>query len=170
MGTATVLAPEAAAAAAAALCTGWEVPASISMAQLAQGAAAAGSIITTVSTHPLGVAALAGAAVVVAGDEEMKDLRCWEKILHINEDGYERPSGFNDDKIEFHRKHGILLHELTRHCEMFKNDNGHVILKNAYGEHFGFSVSLFVPAGTAKEGPIAGINVVVVHATLVSLK
>lgn len=103
------------------------------MGELATVVGGATTLVTSSINHPLGMAGLAGGVVVVAGDEEMKDRRCWEHVLHIDE-AESAPPGFDNNKIDFHRKNGMLLHELARHCEVLKNDAEHLILKNAYGE------------------------------------
>ncbi|CAE6476838.1 unnamed protein product, partial [Rhizoctonia solani] len=85
--------------------------------------------------------------------------RCWEHAV-----GSTHLDGMEDDKKEFHAKHGMFLPQVADCCTLFKSeDDGKIILRNGHGEYFAFSISLIGPAGTHDEGPNATHDVTVVH-------
>lgn len=100
-----------------------------------------------VAVGPAGwlVAGVAGAAglVVVAGDEDLVDRRCWQQIILPGAGGEGSKSAFSnsvnsaddaehepiDNDIDFHNEHGMLLSQVLLHTEAFKsNDDGRFIV------------------------------------------
>jgi len=95
--------------------------------------------------------------IIVAGNAEMEKPCCWERVLNSNE--------LSAREAEFHKEHGILLNDLAKHCELFRDKaDDKVILRNKKGECFAFSVSLVVPADKAVKDKTSAHEVLVVHA------
>ncbi|KAG8888378.1 hypothetical protein FRB98_007773 [Tulasnella sp. 332] len=163
MGTATILTPAAAtvgavtlvaetaaaagavAGAAGAGATGWAAASTLGAGILASHRLAIGLIGAAVAGPGGWVLATYGFAVgmiIVAGDADMEKPCCWERVLNSKE--------LSDREAEFHKEHGILLPDLAKHCEIFRDKaDDKVIFRNKKGEHFAFSVSLVVPADKA---------------------
>ena len=94
----------------------------------------AGVIAVITATGPVGwvmagMMATVG-TVVVAGDEELLDFSCWQHAI-----GSDAVASLDDDKVAFHKEHGMLLSQVLEHCEMLQaEDDGRLILKNEAGE------------------------------------
>ncbi|MCJ1421093.1 hypothetical protein MMC32_007455 [Xylographa parallela] len=149
MGTAAVIGPAAAVAAAANAVAGAVGVPALGAGVLAPLVAPA---LAMGAAGPLGWVAMAGGIlsgiVIVAGDEEMRERCCWEDVLRIHETGGSKPESALDEpeavsmpesKIEFHRQNGMLLQDLASHCEVMKttepgDEPDKLILKNPYGD------------------------------------
>ncbi|KAH7333747.1 hypothetical protein B0J17DRAFT_709336 [Rhizoctonia solani] len=105
--------------------------------------------------------AATSAIFTVGGNDETPDLRCWEQIL-----GPEVVNKMDDSKRALHSENGMLLQDVAAYCTLFKSDDedGALILCNNQGQYFAFSISETVEAGTCKENPDCGRDVILLHA------
>lgn len=88
-------------------------------------------LMASIPSGPFGWVIAGGAvlsgAVIVAGDADMAKPCCWEQVLNSGE--------LDDEKAAFHQEHGILLPELAKHCDVFKDkEDEKLILRNQNGE------------------------------------
>ncbi|MCJ1284992.1 hypothetical protein MMC26_004329 [Xylographa opegraphella] len=148
MGTAAVIGPAAAVAAA-----GNAVAGAVGLPTLGAGVLAplVAPALAMGAAGPLGWVAMAGGllsgVVIVAGDAEMRQRCCWEDVLRINEPDLKPESAFDgpeaaplsESQIGFHRQNGMLLQDLAARCEVMKtveagDEPDRLVLKNPYGD------------------------------------
>ncbi|MCJ1377553.1 hypothetical protein MMC17_000648 [Xylographa soralifera] len=151
MGSAAVVGPAAAVAAAGNVLAG-----AVGLPTLGAGVLAplVAPALALGAAGPLGWVAMAGGilsgVVIVAGEEESRKWCCWEDVLRIDETESRNhktesafdeadPAAMPESKIEFHRQNGMLLQDLASRCEVLKtteegDEPDKLILKNPYGE------------------------------------
>ncbi|KDN46762.1 hypothetical protein RSAG8_04142, partial [Rhizoctonia solani AG-8 WAC10335] len=109
--------------------------------------------------------ALLSGVVLVAGNDEKPDARCWEQVL-----GPDHLKKMDDSKRAIHGEHGMLLQDVASYCKAYKDEKEEVlILCNDREEYFAFTITETVKAGTSKEYPNSQYDVTVVHAFPVQL-